>query len=148
MLPASDLTEILTNLAALKEGKRARKAGRQKGVRVLTANVDDLTDTSDPSRIMTRQIAGAFSEFERRRMVHRLKVARDRKKRLTGKGIGRKTLAEARPESVALAKQLHAQGLSLRRISTELASRGHVASNGKPYVASHVQQVLKREGSA
>jgi hypothetical protein len=47
-----------------------------------------------------------------------------------------------------LAKQLRAQGLSLRRISAELASRGHVASNGKPYVASPLQQVLKREGSA
>jgi hypothetical protein len=56
-------------------------------------------------------------------------------------------LAEARPETVALAKQLRS-GLSLRRISAELASRGHVASNGKPYVASHLQQVLKREGSA
>jgi hypothetical protein len=52
-------------------------------------------------------------------------------------------LAEARPETVALAKQLRS-GLSLRRISAELASRGHVASNGKPYVASHLQQVLKR----
>jgi DNA invertase Pin-like site-specific DNA recombinase len=46
---------------------------------VLTANGDDLTDTSDPSRIMMRQIAGAFSEFERRRVVHTLNVARDRK---------------------------------------------------------------------
>src|SRR5262245_12850427 len=31
-----------------------------RGVRVLTANGDDLTDSSDPTRKMMRQIAGAF----------------------------------------------------------------------------------------
>src|SRR5712671_5862144 len=36
----------------------------QRGVRVLTANGDDLTDSSDPSRKMMRQIAGAFAEYE------------------------------------------------------------------------------------
>jgi len=32
----------------------------KRGVRVLTAAGDDLTDSSDPSRVMMRQIAGAF----------------------------------------------------------------------------------------
>jgi hypothetical protein len=32
----------------------------RRGVRVLTANGDDLTGTSDPSRVMMRQIAGAL----------------------------------------------------------------------------------------
>jgi hypothetical protein len=35
------------------------------GVRVLTANGDDLTDSSDPSRKMMRQIAGSFAEYEK-----------------------------------------------------------------------------------
>ena len=37
----------------------------QRGVRVLTFNGDDLTDGSDPSRKMMRQIAGAFAEYPR-----------------------------------------------------------------------------------
>ena len=41
----------------------------QRRVRVLTANGDDLTDSSDPSRKMMRQIAGAFHEYERARLV-------------------------------------------------------------------------------
>jgi hypothetical protein len=41
----------------------------QRGVRVLTANGDDLTDTSDPSRVMMRQIAGAFAQYEKARLV-------------------------------------------------------------------------------
>jgi DNA invertase Pin-like site-specific DNA recombinase len=38
----------------------------QLGVRLLTANGDVLTDTSDPSRKMMRQVAGAFAEYEKR----------------------------------------------------------------------------------
>ncbi len=38
----------------------------QRGVRVLTSNGDDLTDTSDPSRVMMRQIAGSFAHTRRR----------------------------------------------------------------------------------
>src|SRR5262249_42512959 len=45
----------------------------KRGVRVLTANGDDLTDTSDPSRVMMRQIAGAFAEYEKARLVAKLK---------------------------------------------------------------------------
>ncbi len=37
----------------------------QRGVRVLTANGDDLTDSSDPSRKMMRQIAGAFARVRK-----------------------------------------------------------------------------------
>lgn len=36
-----------------------------RGVRVLTANGDDLTDSTDPSRVMMRQIAGAFHQYEK-----------------------------------------------------------------------------------
>ena len=56
----------------------------KRGVRVLTATGDDMTDTSDPSRIMMRQIAGSFAQYEKARLVAKLKAARDRKKALTG----------------------------------------------------------------
>jgi DNA invertase Pin-like site-specific DNA recombinase len=118
----------------------------KRGVRVLTANGDDLTDTSDPARIMMRQVAGAFSEYEKRRLVHKLKVARDRVKALTGKCGGRRPMAEIRPEVVALVKELHAQRMSLREISADLADRGHLTANGKPYAFSAVAKMLKREG--
>jgi DNA invertase Pin-like site-specific DNA recombinase len=47
---------------------------------VLTANGDDLTDSSDPSRKIMRQIAGAFHEYEKARLVAKLKAARERKR--------------------------------------------------------------------
>jgi hypothetical protein len=38
----------------------------------------------------------------------------------------RKSYAEARPDTVALAKELHANRLSYRKIAAELAARGHL----------------------
>ena len=109
---------------------------------VMTASGDDLTDGSDPSRTMMRRIAGSFAQYEKARLFAKLKQARDRKKAETGKCGGRKSYAEIRPEMVALAKQLQASGLSLRKISAELAAQGHLTAKGRPYVASAVQAMI------
>jgi hypothetical protein len=41
----------------------------KRDVRFLTATGDDLTDSTDPSRKMMRQIAGSFAEYEKARLV-------------------------------------------------------------------------------
>ena len=43
---------------------------------------------------------------------------------------------------MALAKQLQADGMSLREISATLAAQGYVTGTGKPYVASAVLVML------
>jgi hypothetical protein len=75
-------------------------------------------------------------------LVAKLKAARDRKKAATGKCGGRRSYFEVRPDVVALAKELHAEGISLRKISAELAAQGHLTGGGKPFVASAVQAML------
>jgi DNA invertase Pin-like site-specific DNA recombinase len=110
------------------------------GMRVLTATGDDLTNTDDPMKVAMRQIAGAFSQLEKARLVAKLKAAREAQ----GKLGGRKGYAEAMPETVALAKQLHADGMSYRKISAALAAQGHVTGTGKPHVASAIQKMLGR----
>jgi len=102
-------------------------------VRLLTAAGDDLCDTSDPLRVMMCQIAGAFAQYEKARLVVRLRRAREVK----GKMGGRKSLAERRPEVVELARRLRhtrsGKQRSLREISAELAQRGLVAEKtGRP----------------
>jgi DNA invertase Pin-like site-specific DNA recombinase len=115
-----------------------------RGVRVITANGDDLCDTSDPSRVMMRQIAGAFAQYEKARLVARLRRARE----IKGKMGGRKSLAEMRPEVVELARQLRkrtrsGKQRSLREISAELAARGFVAEKtGRPFEAAQVARML------
>jgi DNA invertase Pin-like site-specific DNA recombinase len=112
------------------------------GMRVLTANGDDLTNTTDAMKVAMRQIAGAFSQLEKARLVAKLRVARERKRAETGKCEGRRSYAAAVPQTVALAKQLHADGLSYRKIATALQQQGHVTGSGKAHVASAIQKML------
>jgi hypothetical protein len=50
---------------------------------------------------MMRQVAGAFVEYEKGRLVAKLRGARERKRKETGKKVGgRKSPAEQRPEGL------------------------------------------------
>lgn len=119
----------------------------QRGVRVLTANGDDLTDSSDPSRKMMRQIAGAFHEYEKARLVAKLKAARERKRASAGKCEGRKSWAEINPELVREAKRLRRRSpkghqRSLRQVAAELTQLGFKNERGAEFSASSVQSML------
>jgi DNA invertase Pin-like site-specific DNA recombinase len=124
------------------------------GVRVITATGDDLTDTSDPMKKAMRQIAGAFAELEKARLVAKLRGARERKRakkeRVTidgrGKCEGRKSLGERSPELVAAARKLN-DGRSLRKIAAALAEQGFVTPSGRAYAATAVKGMLASEGS-
>ncbi|MCK1569447.1 recombinase family protein [Bradyrhizobium sp. 173] len=118
-----------------------------RGVRVLTANGDDLTDNTDPSRTMMRQIAGAFHQYEKARLVAKLKAARDRKRSTgAGRAQGRKTLAERDPKLVQEARRLRGTGIrpdrSLREIAVELEKLGFVNARRVMFSASSVASML------
>jgi DNA invertase Pin-like site-specific DNA recombinase len=118
-----------------------------RGVRVLTANGDDLTDSSDPSRVMMRQIAGAFHQYEKARLVAKLKAARQRKREAGGKVEGRKRWAEINPDMVASAKRLRRRSpkghqRSLRAVADELAKLGYLNERGRKFSASSVRSLL------
>jgi DNA invertase Pin-like site-specific DNA recombinase len=113
----------------------------ERGVTCWSAGGDlELTNTDDEFKIAMRQIAAAFHQLEKARLVKRLKRSRDLKKAETGKCGGRKTLAESRPEAVALARELGEQRprLSLRQISAALQAAGHVKPKGSAYAPSAV----------
>lgn len=118
-----------------------------RGVRVLTSNGDDLTDSTDPSRVMMRQIAGAFHQYEKARLVAKLKAARQRKRELVGKVEGRKSWAEIDPQLVKEARRLRRRApkggqRSLRDVAEELAKLGYVNERGVPFSPSSVQSML------
>jgi DNA invertase Pin-like site-specific DNA recombinase len=112
------------------------------GIALIPATAPDFFTEDTPTAVLVRQVLGAIAQFEKTSLVAKLKAARDRKKAATGKCGGRKSYAEARPEVVALAKEMHSQRISLRKISAALAAQGHVTASGKPYVASAVQAML------
>jgi DNA invertase Pin-like site-specific DNA recombinase len=132
----------------------------QREVRLLTAGGDDLTASDDPSRKMMRQIAGAFAEYEKARLVAKLRAARERKRQTRGKCEGRRTRieraqlrgdtgeAQRLEAAIAMAKRLHraspktGKRMSLRKISDELAAAGHLNERGKPFNPWSIQNML------
>ena len=48
----------------------------KRGVRLLTASGDDLTDSDDRGRKMMRQVAGALMGYEKGRLVSKLRDAK------------------------------------------------------------------------
>ncbi|HRN87901.1 MAG TPA: recombinase family protein [Hyphomicrobium sp.] len=122
----------------------------ERGVRVLTASGDDLTATDDHFKVAMRQIAGAFAQLEKARLVSKLRHARERIRKERGKCEGRKALAESNPEAVTMAKRLHraspktGRRLSLRKISAALATAGHLNERGHPFNPKTIKGMLER----
>jgi DNA invertase Pin-like site-specific DNA recombinase len=124
---------------------------QKRGVTVLASNGDNLTETDDPAKVLMRQVAGAFAQYEKTRLVAKLKGARDRKRAATGRCEGRKPVPE---EVVAFAKKLARvpkghKPPSLRVIAAELAKAGHFVPGkdgdpGRPYLAESVKLMLAR----
>ena len=100
----------------------------KRGVRVLTAAGDDLTATDGPFKKAMRQIAGAFAELEKARLVAKLRHARERIRSERGKCEGRKTRIEraTRENNPELVKALRAaveMARRLRRASPKTGER-------------------------
>ena len=121
----------------------------QRGVRVVTAGGEDLTQADDPAKVMMRQVAAAFAEYEKARLVGKLRGARDRASERAGRRVeGRKGWGELQPELVREARRLARRSpktgekRSLREIAAELAAQGFVNGAGRPFAAAQVQRLL------
>jgi DNA invertase Pin-like site-specific DNA recombinase len=116
---------------------------------VLTASGEDLTETDDPARVMMRQVTAAFAQYEKERLVRKLRAARERSRSETGRCEGGKPIA---PEVVAEAKRLARRSpktgkrRSLRKIAKELAALGHVSRSRQPYGPESIKRMLGRRG--
>ena len=122
----------------------------RRGVRVVAANGDVLTDTDDEARVMIRHVLGAFAQMEKTRLVKKLRGARDRASAAAGRRIeGRKPVLAG--DALALARKLRRKNphtgerRSLRAIAAALADAGHVnLARGKPFSAEVVRLALAR----
>jgi site-specific recombinase XerC len=82
----------------------------------------------------------SFAEYEKGRLVAKLRSSRQRKRMVTGKKVGgRKSHAVLWPEAVALAKWMRranpktGERLSFREISARLAQAGHRNERDQPF---------------
>jgi DNA invertase Pin-like site-specific DNA recombinase len=104
------------------------------------------------SRVMMRQIAGAFHQYEKARLVAKLKAARDRKRAAGMKVEGRRSnveidAAKSGEQMLALARKLRRKTpkggrRSLRAVATELAKAGFLSSSGRPFEPTAIGRIL------
>lgn len=122
---------------------------RQRSVTLLTAMGQNLTDDKDEMAEAMVSIAAAFATLEKKRLVKKLKAARDRKRVEKGRCEGRKGHGEINPEAVALAKRLRrvspksGERRSLRKIAALLAEAGHLNERGKPFNPKSVKALIE-----
>jgi DNA invertase Pin-like site-specific DNA recombinase len=125
---------------------------KARGITLIAASSPQHFLEDTPTAVLIRQVLGGVAEFEKTTLVAKLKAARDRKKKATGKCGGRKTHAERRPDVVILAKALARKKpeggqLSLRAISAELEAQGHLNERGKPFNPKSIASMLGRSAS-
>ena len=83
---------------------------RSLGVELVPASAPDFFTEDTPTAVLVRQVLGAIAQFEKASLVAKLRAARERKVAAGGRGTGRWRYDEARPEVVALAKELLGSG--------------------------------------
>jgi DNA invertase Pin-like site-specific DNA recombinase len=111
------------------------------GVELIPVNAPDYFTDETPTAVLVRQVLGAIAQFEKAQLVHKLKVARDRKRAETGRCGG---LPPVPADVVAAAKGLVGNGASLRTIASQLAAAGHLSPSGKAYGPESVKRMLAR----
>src|SRR5262245_18877024 len=116
---------------------------RERGIDLIAADNPGSFIDDTPTAKLVRQVLGAIFEFDKAMTVAKLRGARERKRRDTGKCEGRKSHAESNPELVALVRQLRRRRpkggqRSLRAISAELAAQGFLNENGRPFAAASI----------
>lgn len=116
------------------------------GVKVIDASSGlDLTDESDPSRRLIRQVLGAVAEHDKACLVAKLRKARERKRSTTGRCEGRKPFGTKVGEDRGLdrIKQLKGQGCSLRLIAHTLNAEGIPTRGGKAWSFGTVARLVR-----
>lgn len=111
------------------------------GFTLIAVDDDDAFTSDTPTAVLIRQILGAVAQFEKASLVAKLAGARMRKRNAGGHSDGRHPAPEA---ARSLAKQMRAEGMTLREIAETLAQRGFLAPSGKPYLAESVKRMLDR----
>ena len=127
---------------------------RDLGVHVIAADsgVDLTTGNDDPTRTLIRQVLGAVSQFEKSMIVLKLRAARERTKRKTGRCEGRKPYGffAGEPEIIQKIKRLYRKPQGEKRkgfyvIANQLNAEGVPTRTGAKWSGVLVKSILTRK---
>ena len=137
----------------LVEGELILRELRRLGVRVIAAEGGvDLTagDPTDPTGKLIRQVLNAISEFEKDTIVLKLRAARVRARKQTGRCEGAKPFGyfEGEPETLALMKRLRRKNpatgkvRSYAKVAAILNAEGRSSRSGRPWNPGSIHRIL------
>lgn len=126
---------------------------RDLGVRVIAADggTDLTAGDDDPTRVLIRQVLGAVAQFEKAVIVSKLKAARVRKRRATGRCEGRKPFGDKPGEAEVVAyiaklrrKSKGGARLSFAAVAGRLNTEGVPTRTGRPWAPETVRGIVQR----
>jgi DNA invertase Pin-like site-specific DNA recombinase len=126
---------------------------RDSGVTVIEAASGNVltADDGDATKVLIRQILGAVAQFDKSVVVSKLRSARDRMRRNSGRCEGRKPFGSQPGEQdvlnriIALRKSQRGQSkLSFRKIADTLNAEGIPARSGKPWNGTTIRNMVAR----
>jgi DNA invertase Pin-like site-specific DNA recombinase len=144
------LVEKLDRLARDLMVQEAAIADLQRsGFTLISTEEPDLGST-EPARVLMRQLMGAISQYDKSMIVRKLAGARARKRAATGHCEGRKPFGHYPGELAALERMmaLRAEGLGFDRIAARLNAEGIPTRSGKPWHGFTVNGIITAAGKA
>lgn len=120
---------------------------KRKGLEVISVNEPDLC-SDDPSRVLMRQMMGAFFQYEKSSLVAKLRGARVRMRASTGSCEGRKPYGsrDGEPKVISRILDLRQAGTAMDTIAEALNAEGVAPRSGGQWYGSTVRNILLREG--
>ena len=120
---------------------------QRNGFELVSTCEPDLC-SSDPTRVLLRQMMGAFSQYERSMIVLKLRGARARAraKDPEGRCEGRKQFGfrPGEQETLARIRKLHAAGVPVSTICTTLNQEKRSTRGGQEWYPQQLLRILKR----
>ena len=122
-----------------------------------TFGIESLIDCKDSTDLLGLWFSGKpfealmpfikmiMSEDEKREVVRRLRSGRERKKELTGKCEGRRSLTQIHGKEIkVVAERAKSRGKSLREISELLVKSGVTRGNGLPLSTGQISDLIHK----
>lgn len=121
---------------------------QRKSLKLISVSEPDLL-SDDPSRVLMRQMLGAFFQYEKTLLVAKLRGARQRIRVNTGRCEGRKPYGSKPGEAAIIEqmKQFRQRGLGVDKIAGELNTAGILPRAGARWYPTSVYRVLKSAGA-
>ena len=121
---------------------------QRKGLTLVSVSEPDLL-TGDPSRVLMRQMLGAFFQYEKTLLVAKLRGARQRAKAANGRCEGRKPYGAfpGEMEVIQRMKELRLSGLAVDKIANQLNSEGVKPRAGVRWHQTSVYRTLKAQNA-